>query len=73
MNHAFDNWSFQDPAGMAAWLSSQPPGAEFDKGVALMISKTDGANVNPEDAMGWVEGINDRTLKLNSFLRVLGE
>ena len=73
MNHAFDNWSFQDPAGMAAWLSSQPPGAEFDKGVALMISKTDGANVNPEDAMGWVEGINDPTLKLNSFLRVLGE
>jgi hypothetical protein len=73
VNHAFDNWSLQDPAGMAAWLSAQPPGTEFDKGVALMISKTDGANVSPEDAMGWVEGINDPTLKLNSFMRVLGE
>jgi hypothetical protein len=73
VNQAFDNWSMQDPAGMAAWLSAQPPGTEFDKGVALMISKTDSANVSPEDAMGWVEGISDPTLKLNSFMRVLGE
>lgn len=73
MNHLFNNWSLQDPAGMASWLSAQPPGAEYDQGVALMISRTDGANVSPEDAMEWVEGISDPTLKLNSFLHVLGE
>ena len=68
-----DNWSLQDPAGLATWLNTLPPGIEYDAGAAMMIEKTDGANRTPELAMKWVECITDPTLKQQSLLRVLAE
>ena len=70
---AMDNWSLQDPAGMAAWLNTLPPGAEFDQGVALMLAKTDTANLSTEAALQWVESVSDPVLKFNSLLPVLNQ
>lgn len=70
---AFNNWSMQDPAAMASWLSRQPAGAEFDEAVAQMISKTDSANCPPATAMSWIENINDASLRLSSYIHVLDQ
>lgn len=70
---AIDNWSLQDPAAMAAWLNTLPHGDEFDFGTAMMIVRTDGANLPPARAMQWVASINDPELRLDSLFCVLGE
>jgi hypothetical protein len=46
---------------------------EYDYGVGLMLSKTDGASRSPEVAMKWVENIGDPALKQSSFDRVIAE
>jgi hypothetical protein len=71
LDRAMDNWSLQDPAGLADWLDTLPPGAESDAGTALLLAKADGANCSPEVALGWVEVITDPGLKLASLTRVL--
>ena len=73
LDKAIDNWSLQDPAGMAAWLNTLPPGDEFDFGVAMMIIRTDGANRDPDLAMQWVENIKDSAIQQASLRRVLSE
>ncbi len=70
---AMDNWSLQDPAALAGWLNTLPAGADYDAGVAMMITKTDGANRTPEAALQWVENIGDQTLQLDSLMQVLSE
>jgi hypothetical protein len=73
LNQVVDNWSLQDPEAFAAWLNTSPSGVNFDQAIAEMISKTDSANRTPQTAMGWVESINDPTLKYNSLVLVLGQ
>lgn len=73
LGQAMDNWSLQDPNAMSAWLNTLPPGDEYDYGVAMMIVRTDGANLSPAQAMQWVENISDPTLKQDSLMCVLGE
>jgi hypothetical protein len=70
---ALDNWSLQDPAGLAAWLNTLPGGGDFDAGVALMLSKTDGANCSPETEIQWVENMTSPALKQYSLAKVLQE
>ena len=73
LSQAMDNWSLQDPEGMANWLNTLPTGGDFDAGVAMMLTKTDGANRPPEVAMQWVENISDPALRQDSLQRVVGE
>lgn len=68
-----NNWSLQDPAGFAAWLNTSPPGVDFDRAIATLIQRTDGANRSSEIAMKWVENIGDPNLQHDSLLGVLKE
>lgn len=71
LKKALDNWSLQDPAALATWLNTLPAGSDFDAGAALMLAKTDDANLTPQTAMQWVESISNPKLKLDSFAHVL--
>ncbi|HXT13006.1 MAG TPA: hypothetical protein VN873_15700 [Candidatus Angelobacter sp.] len=68
---AVDSWSLQDPPALANWLNTSPNGVDFDRAVAELISKTDGANRSPELAMAWVERISDPAMQSNSVAIVL--
>lgn len=73
LNEVANNWPLQDPEAFAAWLNTSPSGINADQAIADMISKTDGANRTPQVAMGWVEGINDTTLRYKSLMLVLDQ
>lgn len=73
LSAAIDNWSLQDPAALSTWLNTLPRGDEYDFGTAMMIARTDAANLPPAQAMQWVANINDPALRQDSLNCVLGE
>jgi hypothetical protein len=73
LGQALVNWSLQNPAALATWVNTLPRGPEFDSAVALMLSRTDGANRPPEVAMEWLEEIGDPVLRQSSLPLVVTE
>ncbi len=72
LHEAFYQWSLQNPEAMMDWLSHRAPGSSFDSAAADLIRKTDSANYPPATAMAVVDQISDPTLRMQSFLNLLG-
>jgi hypothetical protein len=74
LGQVFDQWSLQDPAGLATWLfNHQTTLQEFDSAVAAIIQRTDQANRDTLTALQWAESINDPELRFGSVNRVVKE
>jgi len=73
LNAAMESWSLQDPVALSDWMNSRPPGPVLDAATALMVTRTDGVERDPEIAMTWVAGITDAKLRHDSLLHVANE
>lgn len=72
LHEAFNQWSLQNPEAMMNWLSQQASGQSYDSAAADLIRKTDSVNCPPATAMSVVNQISDPTLRMQSFLNLLG-
>ena len=73
LNAAMEQWFLQDPVAMSDWMNSRTPGPALDAATALMVTRTDSVERDPEIAMTWVANITDAKLRDESLLHVANE
>jgi hypothetical protein len=72
LGQALQNWVRLDPVAAANWINNSDMGADLDQGIQAVASMNlSEDNFKPDVAIGWVESINDDTLRSEALVNVL--